>query len=135
MATVNWVYDVAAGQLATNPEYGFAINGQLASDYSGFSISNAGDVNGDGYEDMIIGATQNDGSGSNAGRAYVLFGKSTGAYSNFDLSSLTVAGNTNGFVINAPAILNAQYGWSVSGGGDINGDGLADGQSLPERKS
>ena len=126
VASVNWVYDVAAGQLATNPQYGFAINGQLASDYAGWSISNAGDVNGDGYEDLVIGAMQNDASGSNAGRAYVLFGNSTGAYSNFDLSNLTVAGNSNGFVINAPAIANAWYGWSVSGGGDINGDGLAD---------
>lgn len=126
VATVNWAYDVAAGQLTANPQYGFAINGQLASDYAGWSISKAGDVNGDGYDDLVIGAPQNDTSGSNAGRAYVLFGNSTGAYSNFDLSTLTVAGNSNGFVINAPAIANAWYGWSVSGGGDINGDGLAD---------
>jgi hypothetical protein len=125
VATVNWVYDVAAGQLAASPEYGFAINGQAASDFAGYAVSNAGDVNGDGYDDVIIGAPQNDAAGTNAGRAYVLFGNSTGAYSNFDLSNLTVAGNTNGFVING-AVANAFYGYSVSGGGDINGDGLAD---------
>ena len=61
---------------------------------------------------------------SNAGRAYVVFG-GTGGYSNFDLSQLSVAGNGKGFIING-ALANAWYGYSVSGAGDINGDGLTD---------
>jgi hypothetical protein len=35
---------------------GFVINGEVAGDYSGHSVSNAGDVNGDGLDDLIVGA-------------------------------------------------------------------------------
>ena len=87
-------------------------------------IANAGDVNGDGFEDVIIGAVSSDVAGTNAGRAYVVFG-STGGYNNFDLSQLSVAGNGKGFIING-ALSNAWYGYSASGAGDINGDGLTD---------
>ncbi|HMS34471.1 MAG TPA: integrin alpha [Ignavibacteria bacterium] len=50
--------------------------GYAASDQFGFSVSSAGDVNGDGYSDLIIGAPFNDAGGSNAGRAYIYFGGS-----------------------------------------------------------
>jgi hypothetical protein len=43
---------------ATNPLGGFVINGGAASDYSGCSVSSAGDVNGDGLDDLIVGANQ-----------------------------------------------------------------------------
>jgi hypothetical protein len=63
---------IAAGT-STN---GFVINGELASDYSGRSVSSAGDVNGDGLDDLIVGACQADSSNkSNAGKSYVVFGK------------------------------------------------------------
>jgi hypothetical protein len=42
---------------------GFVINGEAVSDYSGHSVSNAGDVNGDGLDDLIVGAYQADLSG------------------------------------------------------------------------
>jgi hypothetical protein len=41
---------------ASNPLGGFVINGEAASDYSGYSVSSAGDVNGDGLDDLIVGA-------------------------------------------------------------------------------
>ena len=48
--------------------------GAAAYDCFGFSVSTAGDVNGDGYSDVIVGAYDNDAGGSNAGRAYIYFG-------------------------------------------------------------
>ena len=100
---------------------GFVINGQSAYDFSGFSVANAGDVNGDGLTDLIIGASNNSSTGSGAGRSYVVFGKTSTAAVNLS----AVAAGSGGFVING----NAAYdnsGYSVSSAGDVNGDGLAD---------
>ncbi|MEY5100099.1 MAG: hypothetical protein RJA36_2818 [Pseudomonadota bacterium] len=96
---------------------GFVINGQDASDKSGWSVSSAGDVNGDGLADLIVGAPH---SNLNSGRSYVVFGKSSGAA--VELSALAGSG---GFVINGQCTFDYS-GLSVSGAGDVNGDGLAD---------
>ena len=55
------------------------MDGALASDVSGFSVSSAGDVNGDGFGDLIIGAPLADPNGTSAaGSSFVLFGRSGG---------------------------------------------------------
>jgi hypothetical protein len=55
---------------------GFVINGESMGDHSGWSVSSAGDVNGDGLDDLIVGAYQADPiNKSNAGKSYVVFGK------------------------------------------------------------
>jgi hypothetical protein len=79
---------------------GFVINGKVAGDQSGHSVSSAGDVNGDGLDDLIVGAPFADLSGkSNAGKSYVVFGKADGSAIN--LSAIAAANNsTGGFVIN-----------------------------------
>jgi hypothetical protein len=101
---------------------GFVINGQATFDTSGYSVSGAGDVNGDGLADVIVGAINADPSGvSNAGKSYVVFGKSSGTAINLS----DVEAGTGGFVINGQA-MNDSLGFSVSGAGDVNGDGLAD---------
>ncbi|VVM27590.1 Flagellar hook-length control protein FliK [uncultured Gammaproteobacteria bacterium] len=55
---------------------GFVINGESAGDRNGYSVSSAGDVNGDGLGDLIVGAHAADPSGkSRTGKSYVVFGK------------------------------------------------------------
>ena len=68
---------------------GFVLNGVIDFDYTGCSVSAAGDVNGDGIDDLIIGALGADPNGFLSGASYVVFGKSTGFSSTFELSSLT----------------------------------------------
>ena len=97
---------------------GFVINGESANDASGICVSAAGDVNGDGLGDLIVGAV---GANNHAGKSYVIFGNTTST--NINLSN--VAKGTGGFVINGESD-HDRSGYSVSAAGDVNGDGLAD---------
>jgi hypothetical protein len=106
-----------------NGSNGFAINGIAADDRSGYSVSSAGDVNGDGFDDLIIGAAYADPNGINAaGQSYVVFGSNTGFAAGLNLSDLN---GSNGFAINGIAA-DDWSGWSVSSAGDVNGDGIDD---------
>ena len=98
---------------------GFVINGIDVYDLSGYSVSSAGDVNGDGIDDLIIGAPNGNGG---AGESYVVFGNNSGFAPSLNLSTLD---GTNGFVINGIDFSDSS-GDSVSGAGDVNGDGLDD---------
>src|SRR5215471_2806203 len=105
---------------------GFVIHGQDAFDYSGKSVSSAGDINGDGFDDLIIGAPRGDGPGNTrnyAGDSYVVFGKASGFAAEIDLAA--VAAGNGGFVIHGQDALD-QSGNSVSTVGDVNGDGFDD---------
>jgi len=107
---------------ALNGSNGFAINGIAADDWSGYSVSSAGDVNGDGIDDLIIGAIFADPNGISSGQSYVVFGSNSGFGASFNLSTLN---GSNGFAINGIAEDDFS-GWSVSSAGDINGDGFDD---------
>jgi hypothetical protein len=74
-------------------------------------VSGAGDVNGDGLDDVLIGAFGADPNGSHSGQSYVVFGSSTGFASALELERLD---GTNGFAINGIAAYDLS-GSSVSG--------------------
>jgi Ca2+-binding RTX toxin-like protein len=101
---------------------GFQINGVAANHGSGTSVAAAGDINGDGFDDLIIGAPSASPHGSNSGASYVVFGKDTPFIANLNLSSLD---GTNGFTINGVGAFNFSGG-SVASAGDVNGDGVDD---------
>ena len=103
---------------------GFILNGIDAGDRSGYSVSSAGDVNGDGYDDLVIGANMADPNGHNSGETYVVYGGASAPGTNgvLDLSDLD---GTNGFILNG-IDRNDYSGRSVSSAGDVNGDGYDD---------
>jgi len=101
---------------------GFVLNGVNAGDESGTSVSVAGDINGDGFEDLIIGAPDAGPNGSFSGASFLVFGSNQGFTSPLNLSALD---GSNGFVINGESIYDFS-GYSVSAAGDINGDGVDD---------
>ncbi|MCE3288063.1 MAG: hypothetical protein K0R83_75 [Caulobacter sp.] len=101
---------------------GFAIIGGVVSDELGRSVAGAGDIDGDGYDDIIVGAEKADPNGSNSGAAYVIYGKADGFSATINVSSLD---GLNGFRLEG-AGLTAYAGGGVSSAGDINGDGFDD---------
>jgi Ca2+-binding RTX toxin-like protein len=105
-----------------NGTTGFKLSGVAAQDYSGQSVASAGDVNGDGFADLIVGAIGADPHGSLSGASYVVFGKGSGFAANIHLSSLD---GTTGFKLSGAAAID-QSGASVASAGDVNGDGFAD---------
>jgi len=122
---------------------GFVIHGISTGDRSGFSVSTAGDINGDGISDIIIGARDAKPNNiRNSGQCYVIFGKDgIGASGTIEASQLN---GTNGFVCNGIAE-HDMSGLSVSLAGDVNADGYGDiiigasgaqgGQPAPSRGS
>jgi hypothetical protein len=89
---------------------GFRLDGTATFEFSGISVSNAGDVNGDGFTDMIVGGSA---------YSYVVFGKAAGFDATLALSSLD---GSNGFRL----LAHHEFINSVSGTGDVNGDGFSD---------
>jgi hypothetical protein len=106
-----------------NGENGFTLNGTDAEGFSGGSVSSAGDINGDGIKDFIIGAFGATVNGqNNAGKTYIVFGTNTGFPANFNLANLN--GN-NGFAVTGTNTFD-YAGLFATGISDINGDRIDD---------
>ena len=96
----------------TNNLPNVTLTGQGPDDEFGYSVSDAGDVNNDSYPDVIVGAPENDAGGSGAGRAYIFYGGAS-------------MDNTPDVILTGTAQTD-RFGYSVSGAGDLNGDGYDD---------
>ncbi len=112
-------------QMGGDGSEGFVLLGAKEGGYLGESLASVGDVNGDGLDDVLVGAKF---AGSNAaGQSYVIFGRTTPFPGLFPVSRLFPGAGgdgSEGFVLNG--IHEAAAGSAVSGAGDVNGDGVAD---------
>ena len=104
---------------ALNGANGFTVPGVAVGGGLGYSVSTAGDVNGDSISDVVLGAYN---ANSQLGASYVIFGSRSGFPAIFNLTTLN---GTNGFTVPGIAARGG-LGFSVSTAGDINGDGISD---------
>ncbi|MCI0635917.1 MAG: integrin alpha, partial [Actinobacteria bacterium] len=107
-----FVFVGSASGFSTTPEWMSESN--QANAQFGSAVSGAGDVNGDGYDDVIVGAPLYDNSPTNEGRVFVHLGSPSG------LSPIAAWTAQNS------AVFSATFGEAVSSAGDVNGDGYAD---------
>jgi hypothetical protein len=106
-----FVYVGSAGGLATSPAW--TQEGNQAGAFFGCSVATAGDVNGDGFSDIIVGAMLYDNGQTNEGRAFVYHGSATGV-----ATAAAWAAESDQ--------TNAYFGYSAATAGDVNGDGFSD---------
>jgi hypothetical protein len=100
------------GGVAMSTTSAGAWDGEATDDWFGNSVAGPGDVDGGGRADLLVGAPYNDRGGSAAGAAYLFRGEDPPG--------------SPPVVIEVGETANAQFGWSVSGAGDVNGDGHPD---------
>lgn len=96
-----------------NPQHGDTLESNQANANFGSAVSSAGDVNADGYSDILVGANLYDNGETNEGRVYLYLGSASG----IDTASVKI------LEINQA---NAAFGSTVSSAGDVNGDGYSD---------
>jgi hypothetical protein len=109
------VYPVVIDPLLTVRQV--RIDSDQAASRLGFSVAGAGDVNGDGYDDVIVGAYLYDAGESDEGAAFVFLGSATGIPSGDPNTAATRLQSNQ---------MGAELGISVAGAGDVNGDGYDD---------
>ncbi len=91
------------------------LTGVAAGDYAGYSVAGAGDVNNDGYTDIVVGAYGADDSSSGGGAAYIMWGPIAGSTSLSAAETIILGDSASG-----------RLGVSVASAGDINSDSQAD---------
>lgn len=106
-----FVYHGSASGLSASANW--TVESDQASANFGWSVSTAGDVNGDGYSDVIAGAFSFSNGQAYEGRAFVYHGSTSGLSATDNWTAESNQGS-------------AYFGWSVSTAGDVNGDGYSD---------
>lgn len=106
-----YVYHGGANGLSSAASWTGRSN-QITSLYGG-AVSTAGDVNGDGYADILVGASSYDNGTADLGRVFLYTGSASG-----------VSTTSAWFV--EPSVASTSFGASVSDAGDVNGDGYSD---------
>ncbi|HHD62826.1 MAG TPA: hypothetical protein ENK96_00350 [Desulfobulbaceae bacterium] len=110
-----YIYYGSSYGISTTPAFSEKIVSPQADSDFGIGLAAAGDLNGDGFGDIVIGAPLYDADGlTDQGALFIHFGSSSGLSST--ISPLAFKSNSNG----------AFLGSSVSGSGDLNGDGYSD---------
>ena len=107
-------YGPVSGALTTS-DADAVIDGTEFNELLGTSIARAGDLNGDGIDDLVIGGPRPNLDGAGTGHAYVFYGPASGHHSANDADAI-LSGEA----------LNDEFGTSVAGGQDVNGDGIDD---------
>jgi hypothetical protein len=105
------VYHGSAGGTASNANW--SVGSDLQGSEFGFAVSGAGDINDDGYDDVIVGAPQYKNEEAHEGRVYIYLGSSSGL-------------KTTPHRLLEINQKDAQFGYAVSGAGDVNNDGYDD---------
>lgn len=114
--------DVGAVYLVSGPWQGSrlaseadaVLSGRDGGDYAGYAVDDAGDVDGDGFTDLAVGAATRLAGGGRAGEAYLVLGPPRSM------------GLQDAHAVVEPAITGGYLGWRVAGAGDLDGDGLAE---------
>ncbi|WGM40407.1 hypothetical protein [Caulobacter sp. NIBR1757] len=101
---------------------GFVILGEAGGDRLGYGAAGVRDVNGDGIDDLVLGAYNADTNGYNSGAIYVVYGRDDGGFA----ASLSLSGLTAGQGVEIGGAGGDKLGRSVNPLGDINGDGFGD---------
>ncbi len=122
-ASSEHMYDAGAAYLIAGPTSGrhafteayAAFNGEDGQDYAGYAAANAGDVNGDSVDDILVGAPQNCEAGPRAGAAYLIYPPVEGELSLADADAKLIA-----------TFSEDNAGMEVNAAGDVNGDGHPD---------
>lgn len=94
----------------------WVMEGETVGDWFGWSVAGIGDVDGDGFDDLVVGAPRAQGAPQDRGRAYLYLGSAHG------LSTTASWSASSGL----PASYDSGFGLSLGRAGDVNGDGLAD---------
>lgn len=108
------LFEYADGERSLEDDAEVSFHGEAVSDAFGTALAGVGDVDGDGADDVLIGAYGSDATGSGAGGAWLFLGGARSGEFSADAADLELHG----------AAAGDRFGVSVAGVGDTNGDGL-----------